>query len=165
MVNVFGVDREWNTPLPHYELLPDYGSFDALTHTHLSVRLTGGHSPPYTYLGCFVVGLVFKTWGQSRPIGEVSDDSSTLDKQQVVADNRAVKPGSEKQGKVRRSRNWRVRLIWVGQIMGFNIPSVPFTHSVDFGCKGDSIRIRGSLVAISEEPFKQPRPSNLLNIF
>ncbi|PPD78991.1 hypothetical protein GOBAR_DD24082 [Gossypium barbadense] len=106
------------------------------------------------------------SWGiqlANSLITAVSDDSSSLDKQQVVADDRAVKPGSEKQGKVRRSRNWRVRLIWVRQIIGFNNPSVPFTHSVDFGCKGDSIR--GSLVAISEESFKQPRPSNLLNIF
>ncbi|XVF16885.1 hypothetical protein REPUB_Repub10bG0069900 [Reevesia pubescens] len=114
----------------------------------------------------------------------VSDDSSSLNKQQVVADNGAVKLSSENRlkinfasrskqeiGELRRKLESELDLVRnlvkrieakEGQMSGFSNSRVPFNDVVDYGFK----RVQPELasVGIPQEPVKQSRPLNQLNI-
>ncbi|XWS41188.1 hypothetical protein CRYUN_Cryun17cG0058800 [Craigia yunnanensis] len=114
----------------------------------------------------------------------VSDDSSSLNKQQVAADKGAVKPSSENPVKINLARRSKqdmrelrrkleseldlvrnlVKRIEAkeGQISGFNNSPVPLNDSVDYGFK----RVQPEVVSvgISPKPVKQSRPLNQLNI-
>ncbi|XVF14615.1 hypothetical protein REPUB_Repub09cG0076400 [Reevesia pubescens] len=114
----------------------------------------------------------------------LSDDSSSLNKQQVVVDNGAVKPSAENLVKInlasrskqemrelRRKLESELDLVRnlvkrieakEGQISGFSNLRVTLNDAVDYGVK----RVQPELasVGITQEPVKQSRPLNQLNI-
>ncbi|XVE86373.1 hypothetical protein DITRI_Ditri18aG0029900 [Diplodiscus trichospermus] len=114
----------------------------------------------------------------------VSGDSSSLNKQQVVADNGAVKTNSENRLQINLSsrskqemRELRRKLeseldlvrslvkrieTKQGQISGLNSSHVPLNNSVDYGFK--RVQPEAASVGISQEPVRQSRPLNQLNI-
>ncbi|XVF58618.1 hypothetical protein PTKIN_Ptkin07bG0080900 [Pterospermum kingtungense] len=114
----------------------------------------------------------------------VSDDSSTLNKQHVVADNGALKPSSGNRVKIdlasrskQEMRELRKKLeselnlvrdlvtkieIKERLISGFRNSHVPLNDSVNYGFK--RVQPEVASVGILQEPDKQFRPLNQLNI-
>ncbi|XVE83522.1 hypothetical protein DITRI_Ditri16bG0094300 [Diplodiscus trichospermus] len=114
----------------------------------------------------------------------VSDDSSSLNKQRVLADNGAVKPSSENRVKInlaprskQEMRELRKKLeseldlvrnlvkrieVKEGEISGFSNSHVRLNDSVDYGFK--KVQPEVASVCIPQEPVKKSRPLNLLNI-
>ncbi|XWS30025.1 hypothetical protein CRYUN_Cryun24cG0082500 [Craigia yunnanensis] len=115
----------------------------------------------------------------------VSGDSSSLNKQLVVADKGAVKPSSENRMKInlvsrskqemqelRRKLESELDLVRnmverieakEGQISGFNNSGAPLNDSVGSGFK--RVQPEVASVGISQEPVKQSRPLNQLNVY
>ncbi|KAE8662802.1 Global transcription factor group E4, putative isoform 2 [Hibiscus syriacus] len=111
----------------------------------------------------------------------VSDDFSSLKKQNVVADNGALKPGSENRVKINlalRSKQemWELRRKLESELdLARNLVNrievkeaqisnshVPVNDSVDYGFK--RLQPEVTSVSIPQEPVKQLRPLNQLNI-